>query len=467
MNNRRGAGDLTCGPITGTMLRFAFPMILGNLLQQLYNVADTLIVGQFIGADALAAVGSSYTLMTFLTSILLGLCMGSGAVFSIRCGEKDEEGLKDSILHSFLMIAGLAVVLNAAVFLLMDPILHFLQVPDGIYGMMREYLWIIFMGILATFLYNFYASLLRAVGDSVTPLIFLGVCALLNIVLDLVFVIRFRWGVAGAAGATVIAQFVSGVGLLIYTWSRFPTYRIFQEKIRLKRRIFREIGQFSFLTCLQQSVMNLGILMVQGLVNSFGTVVMAAFAAAVKIDSFAYMPVQDFGNAFSTFTAQNYGARKAERIRKGIKSAVGCSVLFCLVISAGVWLFAEPLMLLFVRPEETEILLVGVQYLRIEGACYCGIGCLFLLYGFYRAVERPGMSVVLTIISLGTRVVLAYVLSSVPVIGVTGIWWSVPIGWLLADVAGFIYYRIKKTVLLRTDPGGMEEGGGSALKCSK
>ncbi len=467
MNNRRGAGDLTCGPITGTMLRFAFPMILGNLLQQLYNVADTLIVGQFIGADALAAVGSSYTLMTFLTSILLGLCMGSGAVFSIRCGEKDEEGLKDSILHSFLMIAGLAVVLNAAVFLLMDPILHFLQVPDGIYGMMREYLWIIFMGILATFLYNFYASLLRAVGDSVTPLIFLGVCALLNIVLDLVFVIRFRWGVAGAAGATVIAQFVSGVGLLIYTWSRFPTYRIFQEKIRLKRRIFREIGQFSFLTCLQQSVMNLGILMVQGLVNSFGTVVMAAFAAAVKIDSFAYMPVQDFGNAFSTFTAQNYGARKAERIRKGIKSAVGCSVLFCLVISAGVWLFAEPLMLLFVRPEETEILLVGVQYLRIEGACYCGIGCLFLLYGFYRAVERPGMSVVLTIISLGTRVVLAYVLSSVSVIGVTGIWWSVPIGWLLADVAGFIYYRIKKTVLLRTDPGGMEEGGGSALKCSK
>lgn len=243
--------------------------------------------------------------------------------------------MKDSILHSFLMIAGLAVVLNAAVFLLMDPILHFLQVPDGIYGMMREYLWIIFMGILATFLYNFYASLLRAVGDSVTPLIFLGVCALLNIVLDLVFVIRFRWGVAGAAGATVIAQFVSGVGLLIYTWSRFPTYRIFQEKIRLKRRIFREIGQFSFLTCLQQSVMNLGILMVQGLVNSFGTVVMAAFAAAVKIDSFAYMPVQDFGNAFSTFTAQNYGARKAERIRKGIKSAVGCSVLFCLVISAG------------------------------------------------------------------------------------------------------------------------------------
>ena len=198
MGSQRFSKDLTSGPITKTMLQFAFPMILGNLLQQLYNIADTLIVGQFIGADALAAVGSSYTLMTFLTSILLGLCMGSGAVFSIRCGERDEEGLRESILHSFLMTAVLAAVLNGAVYLLMDPILHFLQVPENIYAMMREYLWIVFMGILATFLYNFYASLLRAVGNSVTPLVFLGICAVLNIVLDLIFVIRFHWGVAGA-----------------------------------------------------------------------------------------------------------------------------------------------------------------------------------------------------------------------------------------------------------------------------
>lgn len=218
MGSQRFSKDLTSGPITKTMLQFAFPMILGNLLQQLYNIADTLIVGQFIGAEALAAVGSSYTLMTFLTSILLGLCMGSGAVFSIRCGERDEEGLRESILHSFLMTAVLAAVLNGAVYLLMDPILHFLQVPENIYAMMREYLWIVFMGILATFLYNFYASLLRAVGNSVTPLVFLGICAVLNIVLDLIFVIRFHWGVAGAASATVFSQFVSGVGLLIYTW---------------------------------------------------------------------------------------------------------------------------------------------------------------------------------------------------------------------------------------------------------
>ena len=431
--------DLTRGPITKTMLLFAVPMILGNLLQQLYNVADTLIVGQFLGPDALAAVGSSYTLMTFLTSILLGLCMGSGAVFSIRCGEKNQNGLKVSIVHSFVMIAVLSVILNGLVFIFIDPILHFLKVPGSIYEMMRSYLWIIFYGITATFFYNFFASLLRAVGNSVTPLLFLGVCAVLNIVLDLLFVIRFQWGVAGAAAATVIAQYVSGLGLFAYTFFYFPEFRFSLKGIRLKKAVFSEIARFSSLTCLQQSVMNLGILMVQGLVNSFGPAVMAAFAAAVKIDSFAYMPVQDFGNAFSTFTAQNFGAKKQERIQAGMKSAVWCSVIFCLIISLCVFVFARPLMLLFVKPTETEILSIGIRYLHIEGSFYFGIGCLFLLYGYYRAVERPGMSVVLTGISLGTRVLLAYVLSAVPSIGVVGIWWSVPIGWLLADLAGFGY----------------------------
>ncbi len=181
--------------------------------------------------------------------------------------------------------------------------------------------------------------------------------------------------------------------------------------------------------------------MVQGLVNSFGTVVMAAFAAAVKIDSFAYMPVQDFGNAFSTFIAQNYGAKRMDRVGRGIKSAAVSSVVFALLISVLVFAFAKPLLLLFVKPEETEILAVGVQDPRIEGAFYFGIGILFLLYGLYRAIERPGMSLVLTVISLGTRVALAYILSAIPAIGVVGIWWSVPIGWALADVTGVLYYK--------------------------
>lgn len=186
--------------------------------------------------------------------------------------------------------------------------------------------------------------------------------------------------------------------------------------------------------------MNLGILAVQGLVNSFGTTVMASFAAAVKIDAFAYLPVQDFGNAFSIFIAQNYGAEKNGRIRKGIRCALAASVLFSLGVSFLVFVFAGPLMGLFINSGEASVIAEGVRYLRIEGSFYALIGILFLLYGLYRAIGSPGMSVILTVISLGTRVALAYAFSSIPAFGVVGIWWSVPIGWFLADALGAGYY---------------------------
>ena len=437
-------GDLTRGPVMRSMLLFALPMIAGNLLQQCYNIADTLIVGKFLGANALAAVGSAFTLMTFLTSILLGLCMGSGAAFSIRFGQRDEEGLKERICTSFLLIGAITLLLNVAVFLLVDEILAFLRVPQEVWSMMREYLLVIFYGITATFLYNYFACLLRAVGNSVTSLLFLAVSSVLNIGLDLFFVLVLQRGVAGAAEATVISQYVSGIGIAVYTWLRCPQLRVQRRHFRVRWSCVREIANFSLLTCVQQSVMNLGILMVQGLVNSFGPSVMAAFAAAVKIDAFAYMPVQDFGNAFSTFIAQNYGARKKERMQTGLKGAVTAAFLFCVLVSLIIWIFARQLMTLFIDAGETQIIAEGVRYLHIEGAFYCGIGCLFLLYGLYRAVGRPEMSVVLTVISLGTRVALAYLLSAIPAIGVVGIWWSVPIGWFLADAAGLGYYLLRK-----------------------
>ncbi|SCI40576.1 Staphylococcal virulence regulator protein A [uncultured Eubacterium sp.] len=298
--------NLTKGPITVNLLLFALPLMFGNLLQQLYNVADTWVVGRYLGANALAAVSSSYTLMTFLTSIK---------------------------------------------------------------GLMKDYLWVIFLGILATFLYNYFANLLRAIGNSMVPLLFLAVSSILNIILDLLFVLKFHWGVQGAAGATVFSQYVSGIGICIYAYVKVKDIRITKEDMYWGKENLSLILNLSVMTSLQQSIMNFGILMVQGLVNSFGTVIMAAFAAAVKIDSFAYMPVQDFGNAFSTYVAQNYGAKEEKRIKNGIKSAV-----------------------------------------------------------------------ILTIASLGTRVLLAYVLSAIPVIGVTGIWMSVPIGWFLADIIGIFYY---------------------------
>lgn len=444
--------DLTHGSITKGLLLFTLPMIAGNLLQQLYNIADTLIVGQALGRNALAAVGSAYTLMVFLTSIFLGLSMGAGALFSICLGRGDKKALRAAVAHAFALIGAVTLVLNLSVYLLADPILRFLQIPHELYSSMRDYLLIIFGGLAATFLYNFFACLLRAVGNSVVPLWFLGISALLNIGLDLLFVPVLHFGVAGAAAATVIAQYVSGGGLTLYTILRCRELLPRREDLHFNGRILRELADLSLLTCAQQSAMNFGILLVQRLVDSFGPVIMAAFAAAVKIDSFAYLPVQDFGNAFSTFAAQNYGAGQTERLRQGFRTATAVSAAFSCAISAMVVLFARPLMRIFVQAGETEVLAAGVRYLRIEGAFYAGIGCLFLLYGFYRAVQRPGMSVVLTVISLGTRVALAYALAG-PV-GEAGIWAAIPIGWFLADFVGYGYYFLRRQRLLSPAPSG-------------
>ena len=434
--------DLTEGKISRSLLLFALPMMAGNLLQQFYNIADTLIVGRVLGSNALAAVGSAYTLMTFLTSIFLGLSMGSGALFSIYKGKNDQDSLRNAIVHAFALIMAVTVLLNVLVYIGIDPILHFLRVPDEVWDGMKAYLLVIFAGIIATSLYNYFSCLLRALGNSTIPLVFLAVSAVLNIGLDLLFVAVLPWGIRGAALATVIAQYVSGIGITLYVLLKCRDLLPSGKDLHFNRQILDEIGNLSSITCIQQSVMNFGILMVQGLVNSFGPVVMAAFAAAVKIDTFAYLPVQDFGNAYSTFIAQNYGAGKKDRIRKGTRESFLISFLFCIVISAVVCIFAAPLMRIFVSAKETAVIASGVRYLRIEGAFYCGIGCLFLLYGYYRAVKKPGMSVILTVISLGTRVALAYILSAY--IGETGIWMAIPIGWVLADVTGLVYMKFQE-----------------------
>ena len=434
--------DLTRGSIPKSLFFFALPMMAGNLLQQFYNIADTLIVGRVLGKNALAAVGSVYTLMTFLTSVFLGLSMGAGALFSIYLGKKKMENLRSAVYHAFLLIMIVTILLNGVVYLFLNPILAFLRVPAEVWNPMKDYLLIIFGGLIATSLYNFFACMLRALGNSAVPLYFLAVSAIINIILDLLFIIGFHWGIRGAAAATITAQYISAIGITIYVLCRCQNVVTGWGHIQWNRRILKEILNLSTLTCLQQSVMNFGILMVQGLVNSFGATIMAAFAAAVKIDTIAYMPAQDFGNAFSTFTAQNYGAGNHSRIRAGIRQAFLMSIRFSIVISLIVFLFAAPLMKIFIAPSEHAVIAAGVQYLRIEGSFYCGIGCLFLLYGYYRAINQAEMSAVLTVISLGLRVLLAYILSGV--IGVTGIWIAIPIGWLLADAVGLLY--MKKTL---------------------
>lgn len=430
---------LTEGSILKNLMLFALPMMAGNFLQQIYNIADTLIVGRFVGSAALAAVGSSYTLMTFLTSLIIGLCMGSGALFSKWYGAGKMAELKLDIRLSFCFIGIVTILIYVVVFSGTDRILHLLSVPDDIYFFMRSYVRIVLIGIGFTFLYNFFAYLLRSIGNSLIPLYFLAVSSIINIALDLYFVLALKWGIPGAATATVIAQGIAGLGITIYTFVREPG--LFRIKAGFRWERMALIIKNDVFTGLQQSVMNFGILIIQGLVNSFGTTVMAAFAAAVKIDTLAYMPAQEFGNAYSLFVSQNFGAGRKERIQEGTKLSAFLSISFCICISIIVCIFASPLMKLFVDPAETAVILEGITYLRIEGAFYFGIGSLFLLYGYYRGIQRAEMSLVLTVISLGTRVLLSYLLAPNTPLGAAAIWWSIPIGWILADLAGLWYYR--------------------------
>lgn len=433
--------DLTTGPVFSTMSLFALPMILGNILQQGYNIADTWVVGHMIGPDALAAVGSAFALMTFLTSVLIGLCMGSGTVFSLCFGRQDRQQLKSSICASFFLLAAIAALLTAVSVLCVDAMIVWMNIPKEIAAMTRGYLIVVFWGIPAIAAYNFFGAYLKAIGNSVVPLVFLGISTVFNILLDVLFVAVFQWGTLGAASATIISQYLSGIGIGIYVLVKEGEVRSALLHVHVKTSDFKEIANYSVLTCMQQSVMNLGILMVQGLVNSFGTAVMAASAAAVKIDAFTYMPLQEYANAFSTFIAQNAGAGQTARIRGGIRHAAATVVAYSLSAAVLLWFLAKPLMHVFIDAQETAILTEGVRYLHTICPFYFGIGCLFLFYGLFRALGKPAVSVVLTVISLGTRVALAYTLSAVSGVGVAGIWWSIPIGWMLADLAGILFYR--------------------------
>ncbi|MBP3523007.1 MAG: MATE family efflux transporter [Clostridia bacterium] len=425
--------DLTQGPIRRGLILFSLPLIAGNLLQQLYNIVDTWVVGRFLGNVALAAVGSAFSLMVLLTSLLLGLCMGSGVVFSQLHGEGRPDRMKTAVVNAFVMIALIALLLTVLSYAALPALLSLMRIPPEVVSDITAYLRVVFAGIPFVFLYNFLAAVLRSVGNSLAPLLFLLVSTLANIVLDLLFVLGLHAGVAGAAAATVMAQALSAVGIAL-CFLRMTALHPGKAHMRRDGALLARIASVSVLTSVQQSIMNFGILMIQSLVNSFGVANMAAFAAGVKIDAFAYSPAQDFANGFATFVAQNTGAGKPDRVRRGLREAGALSLSFCLLVSALVFLFAKPLLTLFIDPAETEILAIGARYLRLEGVFYVGIGMLFLLYATYRGLERAGMSVVLTVISLGLRVLIAYAFA--PRFGVTAIWLAIPIGWFVADAVG-------------------------------
>lgn len=428
--------DLTQGSPTKKIIAFAFPIFIGNLFQQIYSVSDMFVVGRFLGKEALAAVGACSAVIIFLTSILIGLCMGSGVYFADLYGAKNYKKLSASISTSFLFILAVTAGIMLVTMLFITPLMTLFQIPPAVMGLAKRYLLITISGLPFMMLYNISTVILRAFGDSKTPLVFLIAASTVNVAFDFLLVLVWPMGVSGPALSTLAAQLLSGIPLAIYALKKTKFLHL---RLTFEKKLFGQVARYSLLTSLQQSIMNFGILLVQGLVNSFGITTMAAFAIGVKIDTFAYMPAQDFGNAFSTYVAQNKGAGNSERIRQGFKSAMLCATLFSLLLSALVVVFAPQLVAIF-SDADSQVIAQGAQYLRIEGLFYLLIGYLFLHYGFYRGLGRFKSSIFLTAISLGTRVVLSYLFVWLG-LGVTSIWWSIVIGWAIADFFGFAIYR--------------------------
>ncbi len=436
--------DMTTGNATKKILLFSLPIFLGNVFQQIYSMSDTVVVGRFLGKEALAAVGASSALVVFINAILIGLCMGSSILFAELYGSKRYKELSAAISTSTIFILSVTLLIAILSIIFLDSLVHLFQVPEDALMLSKSYLRIILSGLPFLFLYNMAAAVLRALGNSRTPLVFLITASVINVAFDFILVICIPLGVKGPAWSTFAAQLFSGVPLCIYAVKKLGFLDL---KLRFEQEMFKRVAQYSILTSLQQSIMNFGILLVQGLVNSFGVIAMASFTAGVRIDTFAYMPAQDFGNAFATYIAQNKGAGEEERIKSGFRSAILCATIFCAVISVAVWLFAPQLISLFV-PGDAAVIETGGQYLRIEGTFYVLIGYLFLHYAFYRGLGHFNTSIFLTVISLGIRVVLSYSLVWLG-FGLQSIWWSIPIGWALADIAGFVrYYQLKKRKIL-------------------
>lgn len=435
--------DMTIGNPSKILFYFALPMVLGNILQQFYNIIDSMIVGNFVGADALAAVGASYPITFVLITVANGCGIGCGVVISQFYGAKLMNKIKTSIFTSiiFISISSFLIMILGVIF--SDNILSLMNTPNNIFKDSSNYMKIYFMSVVFLFLYNIINSSFNALGNSKTPLKFLLFSSFLNILLDLLFVVKFNTGVSGAALATLIAQ---GLSAVLSLFSLLKSLKYIKCDIKIKIfdfSILKSISKIAIPSILQQSIVSIGNLLVQSLVNTYGSIVIAGYAAAVKIDSITILPMSNMSNAVSTFTGQNIGAHKEDRIRCGYKAALIMIGVFCAVIAGILFLFGKNLIGLFVNSAENPgVIAVGTEYMSVVSIFYFFMGLMVITNGILRGSGDMKIFLASTLTNLSTRVIFAYVLAFL--IGVSAIWYAVPLGWIFASTVSVIRYRSNK-----------------------
>ena len=425
------------------LLIFAFPMIIGNLFQQFYTMVDSVVVGRFVSEHALAAVGASYSLTNVFISIAIGGGVGASVLTSRYFGSREYRKMKTSVTTAMLSFLMVSLILGGIGLFFGQEIMELLNTPENILEQATEYLNIYFLGLPFLFMYNILSAMFNALGRSKIPLYLLIFSSVFNIVLDVVFVREFHMGVAGVAWATLIAQGISAVVAFLLFVREMKQYQGEKGDTRFDKEEFSRMSRIALPSILQQSTVSIGMMLVQSVVNSFGAEMLAGFSAAMRIESICIVPMAAMGNVMSSFTAQNLGAGKQERVVKGYRTGYGIVFGFGMILCVILEFFYQPLIGMFLGEEGTALAMsTGTDYLRFIGWFFTFIGLKMITDGLLRGAGDMKMFTVANLVNLSIRVIMAVTLA--PVFGIAMVWYAVPVGWAANYVISFLEYRTGK-----------------------
>lgn len=435
--------NMTEGNVTKQMVWFSMPLLFGNVLQQLYSAAAVVIVGNFAGKMALAAVGTAAPIMNILTFLMVGITMGVSILMSEFFGASEYEKLKQEEVTSILSGLLFTICLSIITFFFIKPLLLLIKTPDEIIPQAVAYLEIIVAGLIFTFLYNILSSSLSSIGDSKTPLFFLIISSILNISLGITLVRDFGMGVRGVAYATVIAQAVSAVLCAAYIYWKVPVLRFHIRDLKINFPLLAQTANYSSVSAIQQTFLYVGIFILQGAVNPLGVDAIAAYNAVTRIDGFILAPTGSLAIALTTFISQNRGAKKTERIHQGMKASVGIGAIYCIILTVFVFFFAQTLMKFFLDSGEINAIELGVKYLKIMAVFYILPAFCDSFQGFFRGLGRMDITLYATIVQIPIRVILSYIL--VEYFNVAAVAIGVTLGWIC--MIGYEAYEYRRYLL--------------------
>lgn len=430
--------DMTTGSPARHILTFALPLLLGNLFQQLYNMVDSVVVGNYVGKNALAAVGTCGSMSFLFFSLSSGLAIGIGIIVSQFYGAKDEQQVRNTIANSIYVLVTAALAVSVLGILLCPALLRLLQTPEHIMEDATLYLRTTCAGIIAIALYNGVAAVLRALGDSRTPLYFLILSSVVNVILDLVFVIYCDMGVFGVALATIISQAVSAVTCLLYAYHKVPYFRLTREELRPHKAIILKSFRLGIPMALQSSMIAISCMVLQGVVNSFGDTVMAAFTITSRVEQIIQQPFNSLGTAMTTYAGQNMGAGKPDRVRKGLRQATLMILAFCLLMVPIFFLLGPQIVRIFVK--EQDVIEMGYRALRITSLFYFGLGMIYVPRGLLNGCGDTAFSMINGITEVACRIGYSQILLRIPILGYWSVWITTGLTWITVATVCMIRY---------------------------